>query len=1082
MTDKFDLVSITNLLTIILNQYKYKKSILGIDSELFFKPNKNKILSISRFGKSLESPIGVAAGPQTQLAQNIIVSWLCGARFIELKTVQTLDEVEISKPCIDMQDEGYNCEWSQELKLSESFDQYLNAWIIIHILKHEFAWDSSNGPGVVFNMSVGYDYKGILNKNIQWFFNKMDDASVELNLKINSLKNIYPEIEKIKISPQISNNITLSTMHGCPPDEIERIGEYLICEKKIHTSIKLNPTLLGKDKLNEILLSSGFQTKVPDIAFEHDLNFTDAIKIINNLQQKADENNLQFSLKLTNTLESLNNKEVFNSNVKMMYMSGRALHPISINLAHKIQKYFDGKLDISFSGGADAFNIVDIFNSGLSPITVCTDLLKPGGYGRLNQYIKNLNANKKEVSNKLEYLKNYADKTLTNSDYHDLEMKLPNIKTNRPLGTFDCINAPCVDTCPTNQAIPDYLYYTSKSDFKKAAEVIKLTNPFPHTTGMICDHLCQTKCTRINYDGSLLIREIKRFVSENTTSEKNNFIISDSQKQKTAAIIGTGPSGLTCAYYLAKAGVKVEVYEKKKTPGGMISGAIPSFRLSDEAINVDINNITNLGVKINYDFKLDKEEFEILRTTNDFVYLGIGAQVSTKLNLNGISSVGVIDPLDFLFKAKQGKPTGIGKNVVIIGGGNTAMDAARTAYRLVGNQGKITIVYRRKIKQMPADNGEIKAVLEEGINILELTSPVSVLSENDKIHSLKCKKMILGEKDESGRERPLEIPNSEFLLDADTIIPAVGQQLNIDFVKPEDLICNNSSYQTKLKNVFIGGDALRGASTAINAIGDGRKAAQEIINLANIEFETNPKTTRKSESLSNLMIAKTQRIKPQTIVETDVYHRKNFNLISTTLTKEEAIQEASRCLKCDEICSVCVTVCPNLAFHTYQIHPEKYQLQKLIIKDKIIDIIEGNKFEVNQKYQIIHIADWCNQCGNCNTFCPTSQAPYLEKPHLYLNKKSFEENKDGCHLNTENGKTILYFYMMDKQCNLQIIENSLLFESEIISLNIDANSLIINDIRLNTKSNIEIDISKIAEMYFIMQGAVSFCGNIKLNQ
>ena len=244
MSDKFTTIPLKELVQIILHQLDTKQSFFGIPNELFFKPEATDSFRSSQYEQLLETPIGVAAGPHTQLAQNILASWLTGARFIELKTIQTLDELEISKPCIDMQDEGYNCEWSQELKIHQSFDQYLNAWILIHILRDKFDWNTTADPCVIFNMSVGYNYEGILKDNVQWFFNKMGDASKELEEKIESIRSIYPNVINLDINPQISNNITLSTMHGCPSDEIEKIGEYLITEKKLHTAIKLNPKSL----------------------------------------------------------------------------------------------------------------------------------------------------------------------------------------------------------------------------------------------------------------------------------------------------------------------------------------------------------------------------------------------------------------------------------------------------------------------------------------------------------------------------------------------------------------------------------------------------------------------------------------------------------------------------------------------------------------------------------------------------------------------------------------------------------------------------------------------------------------------
>ena len=1081
MTDSFSTIPLDKLLNIILTQYDNHSNILGISKDLFFNPKLNKNISVTRFGKLLESPIGVAAGPQTQLAQNIVAAWLTGARFIELKTIQTLDEIEVSKPCIDMQNEGYNCEWSQELKIKESFEQYLDAWIIIHILRDKFNWENGSDPGVIFNMSVGYNYEGVLKDNVQWFFNKMGDASDELKQKIEAVKSIYPNVLNLDINPQLSNNITLSTMHGCPSDEIEMIGNYLITEKKLHTAIKLNPTLLGKQKLKEILQNSGFETDVPDIAFEHDLKYDEALNIIRNLQQKADENNLQFSIKLTNTLESNNNKEAFPEAEKMMYMSGKPLHPISINLAYKLQNEFDGKLDISFSGGADAFNVADIINCGLSPVTVCTDLLKPGGYGRLHQYIDNISSNVPEsfsLENALNNLKQYAENISNNNNYKKTGFHDPSIKTNRPLGLFDCAHAPCVDTCPTNQGVPDYMYYTSKGDFKKAAEVIRQTNPFPHTTGMVCDHLCQTKCTRINYDSPVLIREIKRFIAENADANLSTpKVLKSNEAQNKVAIIGAGPSGLSCAYYLALAGMQVDVYEAKGKSGGMASGAIPSFRLTDEAIDIDIEKIVEVGVNIHYNSSITKNEFSRLEEDFNYIFIGTGAQISKPLVIEGIENEGVLDPLNFLFNVKEEKDSGVGSNVVIIGGGNTAMDAARTAYRLVGKTGTVTIVYRRTIKQMPADLGEIKAVLEEGVQIMELTSPLKINSKNGNVTSLSCQKMVLGKKDDSGRATPIVVQNSEFEIDADTIIPAIGQDLDIDFAVADNLVTAKGSYHTKIPKVYIGGDAMRGASTAINAIGDGRKAAQEIINNADIDFNTNQKSSRELQSHDNLMIKKAERVRPQSIVETSIDDRKNFKLVSTALTAEQAIKESSRCLLCDEVCDICTTVCPNLAFHSYEVEPVTYNLQNVSVSGFDVNISDGDTFKITQKHQILHIADWCNQCGNCDTFCPSAGAPYLEKPHLYLNKKAWGKDKDSYFLDNENGNNILLCYRDNKKHSLTVLNDETLFKSDDYIVKLENQTLKIIDIETIGKTDFEVNLSIAAEMSLILKGAVNFYGN-----
>jgi putative selenate reductase len=1094
MTDRFSIISLAQLTRIILAQLDNQKGIFGIPEELFFKSNERDPFRLSRYGQLLETPFGVAAGPHTQMAQNIIVAWLTGARYIELKTIQTLDELDVSKPCIDMQDEGYNCEWSQELKIHESFNQYLDAWIIIHILKDKLGYGIKDEPGFIFNMSVGYDFEGILKDNVQWFFGKMADASKELEEKVESLKAIYPNIVNLNINPRISDNITLSTMHGCPPDEIEKIGKYLIEEKGLHTTIKLNPTLLGKEELRNIIRNAGFETHIPDIAFEHDLKYPEAISIINNLQNTAKKHKVEFGIKLTNTLESKNHKDVFPGNEEMMYMSGRALHPISVGLAKKLQDEFEGHLDISFSGGVNYKNISDVTACGLCPATVCSDILKPGGYGLFYQYIEELRnsfrlAEAKSVDDfilisakentKPEALRlnlnNYNESVLQNPDYKKTDIREPSIKTQRKLTTFDCIQAPCVNTCPTNQDIPDYMYFTAKGEFQKAFEVIMDKNPFPNTTGMICDHLCQTKCTRINYDKPVLIREIKRFIAENHEKEGKNDVPEIDRKIRVS-IVGAGPSGLSCAYFLRKAGIHVEIYETKEKSGGMVSGAIPSFRLTDGAYEIDLDRIIKMGVEIHYGSTIDETYFELIKNESDFTYIATGAARSIKMNIAGAENDHVLDPLEFLFDVKNGKKTDIGKKVAIIGGGNTAMDAARTAYRLVGKDGEVTIIYRRTKKQMPADMGEIKAVLEEGIKIMELVSPLEVELENGNVTGLKCIRMKLGDKDKGGRPRPIEIEGSDFFMEFDTIIPAVGQDLDIDFVDTKLLTIKPNSYETKIPGVYIGGDAMRGASTAINAIGDGRKAAEEIIQKAQIQFEHHLPENRTEQNNLWHKLKRSTKVTSVNIRETDIQNRKSFDLVTSPLTAEQAMSEASRCLLCDETCNICTTLCPNLALYGFDIEPIQYSLQKVLVNDGNYQLEESTNFAVNQKHQILHIADWCNKCGNCTTFCPTAGSPYKEKPHLYLNKEAFDNDNEGYYFEEGNDDHRLLLKKDGHISYLKIKNDDYIFETGNNNVVIDKGTFRVKDVNCQENGNFEIELKTAAEMSLVLEGAMAFMG------
>jgi len=433
MTDKFAVIPVRQLVSQILQSLK-RDSIIGIYRNLFFIPGQKNPFKSALFDQTLETPVGVAAGPHTQMAQNIISAWLCGARYIELKTVQTLDQIEVEKPCIDIQDEGYNCEWSQELRIEAAFKEYLKAWIIIHVLRHKFGW--SGEFGTIFNMSIGYDMQGILTDKVQWFLEKMSACRAEIENMLDEIADIYPAVRKIEIPDRISDNITLSTMHGCPSDEIEQIGRYLIEKRKLHTFIKLNPTLLGQGEINRILNEQlGYDIAVPDQAFAHDISYGEALEVIQRLLKTARKHKRYFGIKLTNTLEVLNHKDIFDTEV--MYLSGRALHPISINVARKIRNDIpDSRLHISFCGGVNALNVAQVLASGLYPVTVCTDLLKPGGYTRLSQYlemlgqafdthsaaglksyIKNKGGNSDIASAALHNLNRYADQVVHNEWY-----------------------------------------------------------------------------------------------------------------------------------------------------------------------------------------------------------------------------------------------------------------------------------------------------------------------------------------------------------------------------------------------------------------------------------------------------------------------------------------------------------------------------------------------------------------------------------------------------------------------------------------------------------------------------------------
>ena len=370
-------------------------SIFDYPSKKFFTGSTDKDFSVKFHGKKTSSPLGPASGPQTQMAQNILLSWLGGSRIMELKTVQVLDELEIPRPCIDMQTVGYNVEWSQELKVEQSLHEYVKGSMLIQILQASGKLElATNFKNVLYDMSVGYDLEGIKSEKVCQFIEKMKDASDIVEQYRKEIPENYAEYRDLDFQTRLSDTLTLSTFHGCPPDEIEKIIDYLFHKHSLNCIIKLNPTLLGKNKVRNLLNDMmGYQDiNVPDEAFENDTSWEQAQGFVERLGKTADSLGLGFGVKFNNTLIVENQRNFFPQTEKVMYLSGTPLHVLGINLVQQFRERFGDRFPISFSAGIDKPNFADSVALGLTPITVCSDLLKVGGYSRSSSYFKELNS------------------------------------------------------------------------------------------------------------------------------------------------------------------------------------------------------------------------------------------------------------------------------------------------------------------------------------------------------------------------------------------------------------------------------------------------------------------------------------------------------------------------------------------------------------------------------------------------------------------------------------------------------------------------------------------------------------------
>ncbi|MCP3902534.1 MAG: glutamate synthase [Planctomycetes bacterium] len=386
-------LSLERLTTRMMREIGHCGAVFDLPLAKCFLGSPDHDLGVRFHGRRAATPLGPAAGPHSQMAQNIALSWLAGSRIIELKTVQVMDELEIPRPCIDMRTVGYNVEWSQELRLEQSAEEYVKGAMLVTMLADVLGDRLAPGfDATVFDMSVGYDLAGIRGPAVRRFIETMLDASALVDRLRNEIPAEHARLRDLDFPNRISGTLTLSTFHGCPSDEIERILEHLMREHALNVIVKLNPTLLGPGEVDHLLHDVlGYrEIRVPRPAFERDTTWEQACGFVERLRKLAGELGLGFGVKLTNTLIVGHDGDFLPHGEKEKYLSGAPLHVLAMRLVQRFRERFGPELPISFSAGVDRHNFADAVALGLTPITVCTDLLRTGGYTRAQAYFRNL--------------------------------------------------------------------------------------------------------------------------------------------------------------------------------------------------------------------------------------------------------------------------------------------------------------------------------------------------------------------------------------------------------------------------------------------------------------------------------------------------------------------------------------------------------------------------------------------------------------------------------------------------------------------------------------------------------------------
>lgn len=936
-----------------LAEHARHDSIFGLGAQHFFRSTGRRFRDAG--GHSLATPVGPAAGPHTQLAQNIVTAWLVGARVIELKTVQVLagDAVRaaVPKPCIDAEDEGFNCEWSTELTVDQAFAEYVHARLAISVLAAELGLDDD----VVFIASVGYDLAGLRTPTVDGFIEGLRDASSSpvfrdamawLEAGVGRFAHV-DRSQLARISAQVCDTFTISTMHGCPADEIERMAEHLLA-KGLHTWVKCNPTMLGYDLVRHTLDDLGYSHLVfDDHHFVDDLQLADAVAMFARLLRRAGDDGLVFGVKLSNTLPA----DVTRGELPApeMYVSGRALLPLTLRLAAALARAFDGRLPISYAGGADATNVADLVRTGIQPVTVCTTLLKPGGYARLTQLAELSTAVMTDHGRvDVDAVDALASRVTADARTHKrYREKVGSRKTSSPLALTDCFSAPCEHGgCPIGQQVPTYLALAAAGLPAEAFRVVARDNTAPTVTGVLCSQPCRHHCTRVDYDTGVDIRGVKLAAADAAQDAYVAAIVpAPLRTGSRVAVIGAGPAGIAAAVFLRRNGIAVEVFERLDAPYGIVSHVIPAFRISPEQVDRDYRLAVATGVDVHLGCDPDYDLAD-LRTRFDHVVLATGAWGRGLPPVTAGAGL-VRDALDVLREARAGRGARLGRRVAVIGAGDVAMDCARTALRADGVE-HVTLVYRRTEPFMPAAQEDVNAVRAEGIEVLELLAPIAYDGA-----VLRCERTELDAWAADGR-RSTRGTGVVVELAFDTVVGATGATVDCGRYRANGIVVDKHGHP-KLRadrsaevaggvsEVYAVGDGRLGPDTVVRAIADAKAVAGSILRRHGIrpDFE---RAAAPVFTAHDLLAGRRGRLADQST----------------------GAAEAGRCLRCDEVCEICTEVCPNRA--------------------NVAIAVPG----FTDPRQVVHLDGLCNECGNCGTFCPQAGVPYRDKVTVFWSREDFD--------------------------------------------------------------------------------------------
>lgn len=929
MSDKLRPLSFEKLMGLLIEEHNATGSIFGVKD--FYKAGRARL---PIFGMRIENPVGPAAGPVTQTAQGIIAAYVSGARFFELKTVCP-DSEAAEKPSVSVGDRTYSSEHPSELSISEAFGEYVKAWYAIKLISTAF--ELGVPEGFVFNMSVGGSLEDLKSEKMNSFIEGLKSAEYTPVWREceNWARAHMDELDGVDntyisdISPKVCASAVFVPKDGLSAEEIEAAAEYLIEEKHLHTFVRVSPDLLGYYTIRGILDINGYDDiEISKEKMESKALYDDLKPVFLRLQNKADMNRLEFGVKVC---DGLHVEKANDISVKDGLLTGRALFPIAFSLAEKIANDFGGGLRICFAGGADYFTASKLFNAGIWPVTVVSDIIRPGGLRRFKQLAEDVS--------KCDYAQFSG---ILTSDLPDIEKEVysggryKNIvgakpkKAEGPIPHINCTKAQCRAVCPLDADIPLVMRLIKNGRSLDALRVIFERNPMPFTVESLCSHPCMDGCSRRFYECPLNIK------GENYKAAKNAcFDLLDETEPKSGAgakiaVVGCGPAGLATACFLARQGAKVTIFDKEYRPGGSVTKYIPKSRIEDSDIEWDVTLIQTLGIEMELGVEVTSLK-ELREQGFEKIVLAIGAGKEKHLKFAFGKNISALEFLETCKRKPEEVEETIMGNVVVIGGGHSAVSAARCAKKLPSVD-RVTLVFDKPESEMTASMDEILALKKEGIFISANLIPSGLRGGQ-----LLCHVSELGEPDEKTGIRPVIDTGAKDKVPADIAINAIGEEVD------------DTLYDEIDSATYLVGNANFGYTEDIaKVIADAQKLCKKI---AHSHF--------------------------------DKYVPDNENEDRSFLEKRGKLcadcgkcAEGERCLECDSVCEFCSEVCPNRA-------------------NWVIKLSDGSR-------QIIHVNDFCDNCGICADSCPYNGAPNKEKFTLFLDEEDFKKSEnDGFYVTGE---------------------------------------------------------------------------------